>query len=424
MDADNKMSHVCRTCLEQIIDLNYIELNDDAGNIKDQIVQCIPELDLSLVPNAYLCTYCAQALHNAYEFKQKCLHTEEIIRNHVQGNNTPDLDHIKQVFKPYPDMYDVAQTDLGMEIIYIKDEEMTAEDSIITDYVHSFLEDKEQPQPTESKSLNASRLSVEELRLKSQVKYVTKKEHETTFCCSQCNFKTSRSFLLKQHKVTHKPNHKESMKPKLLVPKIKHNGLKKYTCVMCPFKTSKKLILKNHQENHKEYACTMCDFKTRRSCGFSSHLKKHGVKRSSLPKDDLKLTIKVVKKQPEPITVIPENHYKCTKCNYKSSTSTSLQKHLRTHISNGFNCNFCDFVCGNKNSLFKHLAVHNTLKLKRKATVVTCPQCPYKVNRPLELKYHLTLHTGNRQFKCKLCTFNATRDYFLQKHMFVHSEEY
>ncbi|KAF5279806.1 hypothetical protein FQA39_LY18228 [Lamprigera yunnana] len=408
MDADNKMSRVCRVCLEKTIDSNFIQLSDSTIEIKAQLKDCIPELDLDLIANSYLCMFCLQDLQNAYEFKQKCLQSEERIRKFLQKNYISDLTEITDDLDLCRNLYYTQHTDLGLEVIYIRDDNAT--EGSTEDNVRSFLEEGDKIAESKDADTKANpRMVTEELRLQSQVVYSSKKDVES-FHCSKCDFKTSRSFLLKQHSLTHdiKPTEEKEEKKECTSPVIKPNGIKGYMCDQCPYKTVKKLNFQNHRLTHKRYACHICSFVCNHSGGFTCHLKTHGVKRSSLVNNDVKVPVVELKKRySEPTNLFAEKNLKCDKCDYETGNLTTFQRHLSSHSKKE-----------------QGRSVHPVVKLEDKGKLVSCPECPFKVHKRQELKYHLTLHTGSRPFKCSRCTFNAAKVHHLNKHMLLHRPDY
>ncbi|KAK5638475.1 hypothetical protein RI129_012770 [Pyrocoelia pectoralis] len=403
------MSHICRTCLEEINDNNRLNLDNDENNVKTQLSECVPELDLDLIPNAYLCVYCARVLQNSYEFKLKCLQSEEVIREHMKERILPDLDIIKSDFRPHSDLFNVESLHTGMEVVYIHEDRDE-------DDVESFLDNKAiiiqpsnvTPSPPNNVKSTAtlSRIKSEEQKLYTHVTYSSKKiDH--TFDCTKCDFKTTRSFLLKQHSTTHDDN-KSCSKPTTVL--VTRNGIKEYVCDRCPFKTKKKLRYHKHKRSHNDpnFLCKICLFNASSKTALRNHLRGH---------DNLKITIKV----PNTLT---EDPYKCLKCSYTATGLKKLKKHQKTHkVSTADNnvvykCTTCKYETNNNSLLQEHKAIHT--KRRDDPKVSQCPECPITLKYQSKLKFHLKHHTGNRQFKCHLCTYNVSTASNLKKHLVFH----
>ena len=67
-----------------------------------------------------------------------------------------------------------------------------------------------------------------------------------------------------------------------------------------------------------------------------------------------------------------EQGKKCNQCDFISSWTSSLRKHLKTHTGEKSNkCNQCDFASSGKGNLSKHLKTHSGEKAH------SCNQCDY-----------------------------------------------
>lgn len=94
-----------------------------------------------------MCIYCANLLQTAYDFKQRCLRTEEKIRIH---ENLPDLSQIKENIEKDEKFDIVHGVGIGVEVVFIKDEDVVVEDDSTcsesqhlpdgNDYVNWFLD--------------------------------------------------------------------------------------------------------------------------------------------------------------------------------------------------------------------------------------------------------------------------------------------
>eukprot|EP00116_Pleurobrachia_bachei_P005664 sb/3465926/ len=49
-----------------------------------------------------------------------------------------------------------------------------------------------------------------------------------------------------------------------------------------------------------------------------------------------------------------------------------------------------------------------------------CQHCPKNFRSPYNLKKHMVVHTGNREFRCTKCPYNTQKKVILEKHMQLH----
>lgn len=84
------MSKICRICLVLVeneansVNINTVEESTGFMPLRDKLALCVPEMVLDMIQDPVICTTCSQELQAAYEFKNKCLQTEEKIRRLIQ----------------------------------------------------------------------------------------------------------------------------------------------------------------------------------------------------------------------------------------------------------------------------------------------------------------------------------------------------
>lgn len=84
------MSKICRICLVLVeneansISINTVEESTGFMPLRDKLALCVPEMVLDMIQDPVICTTCSRDLQAAYEFKNKCLQTEEKIRRLIQ----------------------------------------------------------------------------------------------------------------------------------------------------------------------------------------------------------------------------------------------------------------------------------------------------------------------------------------------------
>lgn len=85
------MSNICRICLVLVQDennsfsINTVEETTGFMPLRDKLALCVPEMVLDMIQDPVICTSCSVELQSAYEFKTKCLQTEEKIRRLIQS---------------------------------------------------------------------------------------------------------------------------------------------------------------------------------------------------------------------------------------------------------------------------------------------------------------------------------------------------
>ena len=49
--------------------------------------------------------------------------------------------------------------------------------------------------------------------------------------------------------------------------------------------------------------------------------------------------------------------------------------------------------------------------------IFACPYCPQQMRRKIDMKRHITTHTGDKRFACYFCHYKTTRKYLLRNHI-------
>ena len=103
-----------------------------------------------------------------------------------------------------------------------------------------------------------------------------------------------------------------------------------------------------------------------------------------------------------------KNKYKCSLCNYTSSTKSNLTKHiLGIHERRKpYICDLCEYKTYFSSNLLRHVhSVHEESKS------FTCHICEYRCSAKAILMAHiLSVHEKKKPFKCTVCEINFLKD--------------
>nr|CAH7767229.1 unnamed protein product [Callosobruchus chinensis] len=265
------------------------------------------------------------------------------------------------------------------------------------------------------------------------IAFVTSQFHE----CGKCTFKTAIANDLNKHLLKHpEKNYKYNtcthcdvtFKRKTFLDNHlikKHLNFissvtnKIHKCTKCSYKTTRQITLNEHiLRTHpnfiafitsKIHECTLCAFKTTRSDCFKDHLLKHPEANTNYKfrtcahcnvafKKKVSLDNHMLNKHPNFISSVTHKIHKCTECNYRTTMSNHLKRHLLKHTETPTNhklwtCTLCSAGFNSKRSLDDHILRNHPHSI----AFVT-----YKIH------------------ECTLCTFKTTRSDWFQKHLLKH----
>ncbi|CAH1977996.1 unnamed protein product [Acanthoscelides obtectus] len=242
---------------------------------------------------------------------------------------------------------------------------------------------------------------------------VSRKIHE----CTHCEYKTTYAHCLAGHM-------------------MKHTGAK-LNCTKCDASFATKHTLNNHiLQKHPEFTagvsckvqeCSHCEYKTTESRYLARHMMRHTKARLTCAKCDASFTTKqvldnhVIQNHPEFTASVSRKIHECTYCEYKTTYSQSLTRHMMEHTGVKFTCEKCDASFKSKKTLDNHILQKHpefTDSVSRK--IHECTHCEYKTTRAYSLAKHIMKHTGAK-FVCIKCdaSFKSTKsldNHVLQRH--------
>ena len=107
--------------------------------------------------------------------------------------------------------------------------------------------------------------------------------------------------------------------------------------------------------------------------------------------------------------------HQCNHCDFASSHTGHLRRHLKTHSAKSHTnaTNAC--ACADPSSLSQHVKTHSRKKLNK------CNQCDFASFRTDILRKHFKTHSGEKSYKCNQCDYASSQAGNLKKHLKTHS---
>lgn len=97
-----------------------------------------------------------------------------------------------------------------------------------------------------------------------------------------------------------------------------------------------------------------------------------------------------------------------------TETPPGVADDLTSFIETMLRCTQCDFKTTNSNRLAKHMSIHYERR------DFQCDICPKAFKKKTYLTYHKKFHTGRRDFKCDICAKAFITESCLQRHKSTH----
>nr|CAH7767227.1 unnamed protein product [Callosobruchus chinensis] len=188
----------------------------------------------------------------------------------------------------------------------------------------------------------------------------------------------------------------------------------------------------------KIHECTLCAFKTTRSGCFKEHLLEHPEANPNYKfrtcahcnvafKKKVSLDNHMLNKHPNFISSVTYKIHKCTECNYRTTMSTHLKRHLLKHTETPTNhilrtCAICPAEFKSKRSLDDHILRNHPNSIASVTYKIhECTLCTFKTTRSGWFQEHLLKHPGTisnyKFFTCTHCNMTFKTKTSLDNHV-------
>lgn len=186
---------------------------------------------------------------------------------------------------------------------------------------------------------------------------------------------------------------------KLAKHQLIHGGSSPFKCEQCKKTFSTKFKLVRHvliHSDRKQFSCTICQRTFHRKDHLKNHIKVHSPSKT---------------------------HYVCDKpnCRKEYTSLLSYKKHLALHAAEdgSLECQMCLKTFENKDQILYHLKIHagsRTVKNPNEKKY-TCDRCDRKFFTRKDVRRHMVVHTGMRDFLCQYCPQRFGRKDHLTRHI-------
>ncbi|XP_053602624.1 zinc finger protein 226-like isoform X2 [Plodia interpunctella] len=168
--------------------------------------------------------------------------------------------------------------------------------------------------------------------------------------------------------------------------KPKFEGIRRQMCNFCGKMTSS---MKTHILVHtgkKTHKCDICEKAYYMDSQLKEHKKKHEMHRK----------------------------YKCDQCVATFNSPGALKSHMIVHNDEKtIVCHICNKTFKRKNNLRRHVKLHNSAN-----KTIKCELCNMTFFSNTGLKHHLRVHTGERPYRCDMCSQDYSYKHDFNRHCF------
>jgi KRAB domain-containing zinc finger protein len=361
-----------------------------------------------------ICSSCVEKIKIGCEIKQKCLESDEFLRNQK----------IVEVCEEYVEIIEIDNTQ------------------------HKPNSDKfknKRPDKSDYKCY----ICKQEFDLIAEKNSHVKDAHKNdSKVCAICNKRKPTALSFENHLRFHFfgyrflcPHCGRNFRYKNLLEvhlKVEHSNYVQYLCDLCGYSTKFKMNLQRHLISFhmkvKGFICAFdeCTARYSTQVGLNLHLyRKHNLpapincpqcKQGFTFDSEVKIHLKHCTGLPirekgslkeNPHLDILDNGFRCQICSqiYETRAKWSVHYYHKHKTSNI--CSICQKQLSSSTSLFKHIRVMHD---KIKKYVCGFPGCARSFGFKHSLMYHQNLHTNSKPFKCDICDFSTGDRSCMSKH--------
>ena len=158
-------------------------------------------------------------------------------------------------------------------------------------------------------------------------------------------------------------------------------------------------------EKSHGFICTVCSAHFLHESYFLEHIKEH---------HSVDHNIQTAEKPKKKFRCPRIKTYRCTRCSYHSNNKCDLNKHniiVHAGLKPLHKCSYCPFACLWKVNITRHERIHTGNK------PFSCKECSYTASRADHLKEHAQKHRNEKPFKCAVCGNKYVSKRDCAKHM-------